>query len=171
MPSPGEQKTVQARILEYAEAIGWTIVSREEAERRRGFEPPSPSGLRRSGPEGESRAKSVSLFFDDLLDAKVREFNPRYTKAEVALLRQFRHLHTDIYGNPPSPRLRRDKPGIRRAPAQPGPVFRPPGEARARPAARPLTHPPSRTDDREDPRSQRPSPDSKCLIRRNSVSA
>ncbi len=42
MPAPGEHKTVQARILEYAEAIGWTIVSREEAEQRRGFDPPSP---------------------------------------------------------------------------------------------------------------------------------
>ena len=29
---PGEHKTVQARIIEYAEAIGWTFVSREEAE-------------------------------------------------------------------------------------------------------------------------------------------
>jgi hypothetical protein len=25
MPTPGEHKTVQARILEYADAIGWTI--------------------------------------------------------------------------------------------------------------------------------------------------
>ena len=32
MPKPGEHKTVQARILEYAEVIGWTIVSREDAE-------------------------------------------------------------------------------------------------------------------------------------------
>jgi hypothetical protein len=39
MPTSGEHKTVQARILAYAEAIGWTFVSREEAERRRGFEP------------------------------------------------------------------------------------------------------------------------------------
>ena len=39
MPIPGEHKTVQARILEYAEAIGWTLVSREEAEHRRGFDP------------------------------------------------------------------------------------------------------------------------------------
>ena len=38
MPTPGEHKTVQARILEYAEAIGWTFVSREEAEQRRGFD-------------------------------------------------------------------------------------------------------------------------------------
>jgi len=39
MPTPGEHKTVQARILEYAEAIGWRLASREEAERRRGFDP------------------------------------------------------------------------------------------------------------------------------------
>ncbi len=90
MPTPGEHKTVQARILEYAEAIGWTIVSREEAEQRRGFDPDVPPA---------DRAKNRSLFFDDLLDAKVREFNPRYAEAEGALLGQFRHLHTDIYGN------------------------------------------------------------------------
>jgi type I restriction enzyme R subunit len=29
----------------------------------------------------------------------VREFNPRYAEAEGGLLGQFRHLHTDIYGN------------------------------------------------------------------------
>jgi len=90
MPTPGEHKTVQARILEYAEAIGWTLVSREEAEQRRGFDPDVPPA---------DRAKNRSLFFDDLLDAKLREFNPRYAEAEGALLGQFRHLHTDIYGN------------------------------------------------------------------------
>jgi len=90
MPTPGEHKTVQARILEYAEAIGWTIVSREETEQRRGFDPEVPPA---------DRAKNRSLFFDGLLDAKVREFNPRYAEAEGALLGQFRHLHTDIYGN------------------------------------------------------------------------
>ncbi len=41
----------------------------------------------------------LSLFFDDLLDAKVREFNPRYAEAKGLLLGQFRHLHADIYGN------------------------------------------------------------------------
>ncbi|MDA8119009.1 MAG: type I restriction endonuclease subunit R, partial [Gammaproteobacteria bacterium] len=90
MPTPGEHKTVQARILEYAEAIGWTFVSREEAEQRRGFDPVVPPA---------DRAKNRSLFFDDLLDAKLREFNPRYAEAEGALLGAFRHLHTDIYGN------------------------------------------------------------------------
>ena len=85
MPIPGEHKTVQARILEYAEATGWTFVSREEAEQRRGFDPDVPP---------KDRAKGSSLFFDDLLDAKVRKFNPRYV--EGALLGQFRPLHTDI---------------------------------------------------------------------------
>lgn len=90
MPTPGEHKTVQARILGYAEAIGWIFVPREEAEQRRGFDPAVPPA---------ERAKNRSLFFDDLLDAKLREFNPRYAEAEGALLGQFRHLHTDIYGN------------------------------------------------------------------------
>jgi type I restriction enzyme R subunit len=90
MPTPGEHKTVQSRILGYAEAIGWTFVPREEAEQRRGFDPEVPPA---------DRAKNRSLFFDDLLDAKLREFNPRYAEAEGALLGQFRHLHTDIYGN------------------------------------------------------------------------
>jgi len=73
---PGEHKTVQARILEYAEAIGWTFLSHEEAERRRGFDPDVLP---------KDRAKGRSLFFDDLLDAKIREFNPRYAEAEGAL--------------------------------------------------------------------------------------
>lgn len=90
MPKPGEHKTVQSRILEYAEAVGWTFVSRAVAEQRRGFDPEAPPA---------DRAKNRSLFFDDLLDAKVWEFNPSYAEAEGALLGQFRHLHTDIYGN------------------------------------------------------------------------
>ena len=90
MPTPSEHKTVQSRILEYAEATGWTVVPRDEAERRRRFDPEvSP----------EERARNSSLFFDDLLDAKVREFNPRYAEAVGALLGQFRHFHADIYGN------------------------------------------------------------------------
>ena len=89
MSKPGEHKTVQARLLAYAQEVGWSFVPREEAERRRGVESMKDEG---GGMKG-------SLFFDDLLDAKVREFNPRYAEAEGALLGQFRHLHTDIYGN------------------------------------------------------------------------
>ena len=36
MPAPTEHKTVQARILNYAKAIGWTLVSQKETEQRRG---------------------------------------------------------------------------------------------------------------------------------------
>ena len=89
MPTPSEHKTVLTRILEYAEVIGWTMVSREEAERQRGFDPHAPL---------KERAKDRPLFFDALLDAKVREFNPRYAEAEDVLLSRFRNFHTNIYG-------------------------------------------------------------------------
>ncbi len=39
MPTPTEHKTVRARILEYAEDIGWSVVPREVAEQQRGFDP------------------------------------------------------------------------------------------------------------------------------------
>ena len=95
MSKPGEHKTVQARILAYAQEFGWTIVSREAAEERRGG---IPAPLR--GKVGDRNVPApLSIFFDGLLDAKVREFNPRYAEAEGALLGRFRHLHTDIYGN------------------------------------------------------------------------
>lgn len=47
MPAPGEYKTVQARILAYAQEIGWIFVLREEAERRRGFDQDGESDLAR----------------------------------------------------------------------------------------------------------------------------
>jgi type I restriction enzyme R subunit len=99
MPAPGEHKTVQARILAYAQEIGWTFVPREEAERRRGFAP-HPGPLPGSGErEFAERARSASLFFGDLLHAKVREFNPKYKEAEGALIGELQRLHADIYGN------------------------------------------------------------------------
>ena len=91
MPKPGEYKTVQARILKYAQEIGWSFVPRSEAEARRGFDP--------DGKTPQEQARNASLFFDDLLYAKVGEFNSRYREAEGALLGQFRHLHPSIYGN------------------------------------------------------------------------
>ena len=90
MPTPSEHKTVQARILEYAQDIGWTFVPRDEAEQRRGFDPDTSS---------TDRNRDASLYFGDLLYAKVREFNPLYAEQQGALLNQFRHLHTNIYGN------------------------------------------------------------------------
>ena len=48
---------------------------------------------RKTGP------RAPPSFFDSLLDAKIRQFNPRYTDAEGAILGKFRHLHHDIFGN------------------------------------------------------------------------
>ena len=78
MPAPGEYKTVQSRILAYAQEIGWTYVPREEAERRRGFDP--------EGATPEDRARPSSLYFGDLLHSQVRTFNPKYQAAEGALI-------------------------------------------------------------------------------------
>ncbi|MBH0177232.1 MAG: HsdR family type I site-specific deoxyribonuclease [Nitrospira sp.] len=91
MPSPGEHKTVQARILAYAQEIGWIYVPRGEAERRRGFDQDAATP--------EEQARHASLFFGDLLHAKVREFNPKYKEAEGALVGELQRLHSDIYGN------------------------------------------------------------------------
>ena len=91
MPVPGEHKTVQARILVYAQEIGWTYVPREEAEARRGFDP--------DGATPEERARQVSLYFGDLLHSQVRAFNPKYQAAEGALVGDFQRLHADIAGN------------------------------------------------------------------------
>ena len=91
MPAPGEHKTVQARILAYAQEIGWTFVPRDGAERRRGFDP--------DGATPEERARKASLFFGDLLHSQVRAFNPKYKEAEGALIGELQRLHPDIYGN------------------------------------------------------------------------
>lgn len=84
MNKPTEFRTVQARILAYAQAIGWTFVSRSEADARRGLE------------EG---AAGASIYFGDLLHTKVREFNPKYKEAEGALIGELQRLHCDIAGN------------------------------------------------------------------------
>lgn len=91
MATPGEHKTVQARILVYAQEIGWTYVPRAEAEARRGFDP--------DGATPEGRARTASLYFGDLLHAQVRAFNPKYKEAEGALVGEFQRLNADIAGN------------------------------------------------------------------------
>ena len=87
---PGEHKTVQARILKYAQDVGWTVLSRREAEQRRRFDPDIPR---------KERPKGRTLFFDDLLEAKVREFNPRYAETKGDLISRFGNFRTNIYGN------------------------------------------------------------------------
>jgi type I restriction enzyme R subunit len=91
MTTPGEHKTVQARILQYAQQIGWTYVSRSEAERRRGFDPDATTN--------DERARPASLYFGDLLHAQVSSFNPKYKEAEGALVGELQRLNTDITGN------------------------------------------------------------------------
>jgi type I restriction enzyme R subunit len=90
MPTPGEHKTVQSRILAFAEAIGWSVVPRVQAEQRRGFAPTSSH---------TESATCSSLYFADLLEAKVREFNPRYNDEPGALLRRLRQFQASIHGN------------------------------------------------------------------------
>ncbi len=91
MATPSEHKTVQARILKYAQEIGWKYVSRGDAEARRGFDP--------DGATPQERARKASLFFGDLLHAQIRAFNPKYKEAEGALIGEFQRFHADIYGN------------------------------------------------------------------------
>ena len=91
MSKPGEHKTVQARILSYAQESGWTFVPRAEAERRRGFDAAAATS--------EARARTATPYFGDLLHAKVREFNPKYVEAEGALVGRLVRLTADIAGN------------------------------------------------------------------------
>ncbi|MCJ7594439.1 MAG: hypothetical protein MUO52_06665 [Desulfobacterales bacterium] len=91
MPKPGEHKTVQSRILKYAEGIGWTFVPRNEAENRRGFN--------LDGTSPSEQATKASLYFDDLLHSKAREFNPKYNEAEGGLTGRLRRLQPNIFGN------------------------------------------------------------------------
>jgi type I restriction enzyme R subunit len=91
MPKPGEHKTVQARILAYAQAIGWTYVPRAEGEKRRGFD--------HSKATPAEQAAEASPYFDDLLETQVRKFNPKYAEGPGALLGDLRRLHADIAGN------------------------------------------------------------------------
>jgi type I restriction enzyme R subunit len=91
MPKPGEYKTVQARIFQYAQEVGWHYIGRAEAEQRRGFDP--------SATLPSEQARYASLFFDDLVYRKVRQFNPLYSKAPGALVSQLRRLRASIFGN------------------------------------------------------------------------
>jgi type I restriction enzyme R subunit len=75
MPRPGEHKTVQSRILEYVQEIGWKYVSRYQAETRRGFDP--------DGVTPEDRARPGTPFFGDLLHTQVRAFNSKYKELDA----------------------------------------------------------------------------------------
>lgn len=59
MKKPTEQKSVQERIIKYAIEAGWRYVPRSDSDKRRGTE-----GIYKS-----------ELFYRDILNAKLREFN------------------------------------------------------------------------------------------------
>ena len=88
---PGEHKTVQARIIAYAQEIGWTYVPRAEAEKRRWFDHTKKTPA--------EKAAQASPYFDDLLDAQVRKLNPKCAEGPGALVGDLRRLHEDIAGN------------------------------------------------------------------------
>jgi type I restriction enzyme, R subunit len=91
MAKPGEHKTVQARILAYAQDLGWTYVSRADAEARRRFDT--------EGTTPADRARAADLYFGDLLHQQIMTFNPEYREAEGALVGELRRLRPDIFGN------------------------------------------------------------------------
>ncbi len=91
MSKPTEHKSVQARILKYAQEIGWSFVPQSEAEQRRGFDP--------SGASPREKAKNASRFFTDILFEKVKEFNPKFKDSKEELLRKLNLPLPTIAGN------------------------------------------------------------------------
>lgn len=91
MPKPGEHKTVQARILAYAQEIGWIYVEPSETRERRGFDDQAATF--------EDQARTATLYFGDLLYEKVSQFNPKYRETEGALVGDLERLRADIDGN------------------------------------------------------------------------
>ncbi|ACK66246.1 type I site-specific deoxyribonuclease, HsdR family [Rippkaea orientalis PCC 8801] len=94
MPKPTESKTVQDRILTYAQEMTpqWRYVSRSEAETRRGFNNIDNNDI-------QVQAQQASLYFDDLLYQKIQQFNPTYNETQQELITKLNSLPTDIYGN------------------------------------------------------------------------
>jgi type I restriction enzyme R subunit len=90
MPVPGESKTVQERILFYAQELGWQFVPRVEAESRRQFD---PDVLDRQ------RARTASLVFREILHNTISNLNPDYDGGRGTLAAELAHLQSSIYGN------------------------------------------------------------------------
>ena len=91
MTKPTEHKSVQARILKYANEIGWTIVLQGEAEILRGFNTSAASP--------RERAKNASRFFTDTLFEKVKQFNSKFEDGVDDLLRLLDLPLPNIQGN------------------------------------------------------------------------
>ena len=91
MPRPTEHKTVQNRIIHYAQEIGWTYLTQSFAEERRGF---SPNGI-----SPREKARNASRFFTDVLFEKVKEFNPKFKDNKEELMRKLDLPLATIQGN------------------------------------------------------------------------
>jgi type I restriction enzyme R subunit len=91
MSRPTEHKSVQARILKYADEIGWNIVLQGEAESRRGFDTSAASP--------REKAKNASRFFSDTLFEKIKQFNPKFKDSKEDLLRILDLPLPTIHGN------------------------------------------------------------------------
>lgn len=88
---PSEHKSVQARILKYAQEVGWSFVSQNEAEERRDFDS--------AGISSREKAKNASRYFTDLLYDTVRKFNPKFKDSKEDLLRKLDLPLPTIQGN------------------------------------------------------------------------
>jgi type I restriction enzyme R subunit len=86
-----ERTLVQNPILKYAQDLGWEIVSRPDAEAKRGFDTIAVSI--------QERARNASLFFNDILYQKVRQFNPKLEDTKEELVRKLSILPNTIQGN------------------------------------------------------------------------
>ena len=91
MSTPSEHKSVQSRILKYAEEIGWEFIPRNEAETKRGFSEEFHNI--------QDKVKNANLYFSDILYQKVKEFNPLFSETKVELIHKFNLLQTNISGN------------------------------------------------------------------------
>ena len=85
-----EHKTVQQRILEYSNEIGWEIISQTKSEELRHFD------TKASLPH--ERVKGSSLFFKDILTKKLEEFNPKLLNPSD-VISQLSLLRFNIQGN------------------------------------------------------------------------
>src|SRR3989339_2117204 len=86
-----ERTAVQKPILKYAQDLGWEIISRPDAEVKRGFDTSAVSI--------QDRARNASLFFDDILYQKARQFNPKLEDTKEELVRKLSILPNTIQGN------------------------------------------------------------------------
>ncbi len=86
-----EHSTVQKRILEYANQIGWQLLTQSEAEKLRHFDT--------SATLPSERTKSSYPFLKDILIRKVIEFNPKYSEKDNDLFSKLKNLRIDIQGN------------------------------------------------------------------------